>query len=74
MCIRDRAKAKIRSTGFPMDCTVTVDAKDRLYAVFDRPVKAATCGQSLVIYQDNVILAGGIIDSAGFSEGGKKNI
>lgn len=58
-------KAKIRSTGFPIDCTIYVDEFDRLCAEFKTPVKAATCGQSLVVYRDDVVLCGGIIDSTG---------
>ena len=57
-----RAKAKIRSTGQPADCTVHIDSNDRLCAVFDQGIKAATKGQSLVVYKDNIILCGGIID------------
>ncbi len=55
--------AKIRSTGTPVSCKVYVDGQDRLCAEFDTPVKAATCGQSLVIYDGDMVLAGGIISS-----------
>ena len=57
------ASAKIRSTGTPVSCEVYMDGQDRLCARFDVPVKAATCGQSLVVYDGDTILAGGIIDS-----------
>jgi tRNA U34 2-thiouridine synthase MnmA/TrmU len=36
----------------------------RIQAVFDTPVNAATCGQSLVVYDNDTIICGGIIDSA----------
>ena len=58
-----QASAKIRSTGTPVSCKVYMDSTDRLCAEFDTPVKAATCGQSLVIYEGDKVLAGGIIES-----------
>lgn len=58
-----RAGAKIRSTGTPVACKVYMDPQDRLCAEFDVPVKAATPGQSLVVYDGDRILVGGIIDS-----------
>ena len=57
------AGAKIRSTGTPVACEVSVDSQDRLCAVFDTPVKAATPGQSLVVYDKDKVLVGGIIES-----------
>lgn len=57
------ASAKIRSTGMPVACKVYMDSQDRLCADFDVPVKAATCGQSLVVYEGDKILCGGIIES-----------
>ena len=57
------ASAKIRSTGTPVACEVRIDEQDRLCAVFDTPVKAATPGQSLVVYDKDKVLAGGIIES-----------
>ena len=57
------ASAKIRSTGTPVACEVSIDSQDRLCAVFDTPVKAATPGQSLVVYDSDKVLVGGIIDS-----------
>lgn len=57
------ASAKIRSTGTPVACEVSLDSQDRLCAVFDTPVKAATPGQSLVIYDNDKVLCGGIIES-----------
>lgn len=57
------ASAKIRSTGTPVACEVNIDSQDRLCATFDTPVKAATCGQSLVVYDNDTILCGGIIES-----------
>lgn len=55
------AVAKIRSMGNMIPCTVTCDGAGRLVADFDEPVKAATCGQSLVVYDNDRVLCGGII-------------
>lgn len=55
--------AKIRSTGAPVACKAYIDSQDRLCAEFDTPVRAAAKGQSLVIYDGDTILCGGIIDS-----------
>ena len=57
------AQAKIRSTGTPIACKVFMDSQDRLCASFDTAVKAATCGQSLVVYDGDKILCGGIIEA-----------
>lgn len=58
------ATAKIRSAGAAVPCTVAKLEDGRISAVFDVPVKSATCGQSLVVYDDDTVLCGGIIDSA----------
>ena len=57
------ASAKIRSTGTPVSCNVRIDEVGRLCATFDVPVKAATPGQSLVVYDNDRVLCGGIIES-----------
>lgn len=57
------AFAKIRSVGEPMPVLVSYK-ENKLIAEFVKPVKAATPGQSLVIYDsDGSVLAGGIINS-----------
>jgi len=58
------AAAKIRSAGSVAPCTVSMLEDSRIQAVFDSPVNAATCGQSLVVYDNDTVLCGGIIDSA----------
>ena len=55
--------AKIRSTGIPVSGVLSVDSQDRLCLKFNASVKAATNGQSLVVYKDENVLCGGIIDS-----------
>jgi len=56
------AQAKIRSTGNPVPCKVFNAQDGTVKAVFSVPVKAATCGQSLVVYDGPYVLFGGIID------------
>ncbi|MFA6775573.1 MAG: tRNA 2-thiouridine(34) synthase MnmA [Sphaerochaetaceae bacterium] len=56
-------QAKIRSTGFAIEANAWENPDGSITAKFITPVKAATAGQSLVLYQDDHILCGGIITS-----------
>jgi len=60
-------KVKIRSTGMPVDAFVSSfkneDGVDVIKAVFDPPIQAATEGQSLVVYEGDDIVVGGIISN-----------
>lgn len=56
--------AKIRSTGQPIPASVVKEADGSITATFTQKVKAATNGQSLVIYEGDTIVAGGIISSS----------
>lgn len=55
------AKGKIRSASRAADCTVTQEGQ-RIIARFEGGVNAAALGQSLVIYDGDEILCGGIIE------------
>jgi tRNA-specific 2-thiouridylase len=55
-----KCKAKVRYRQPEQDCTVTVE-EGRVKVVFDRPQRAMTPRQSVVFYQDNLCLGGGII-------------
>ncbi len=59
-----RVEAKIRYRHTPAPATVTRIADDRLSVRFDTPQRAITPGQSLVLYEGDVVLGGGIIESA----------
>jgi tRNA-specific 2-thiouridylase len=57
---------KIRSTGSPVNAKIesfkSDDGEQHLRAIFDPPIQAATQGQSLVVYRDDDIICGGIIN------------
>ncbi len=57
-------KAKIRYRQSDQSCSVTMIDETHCEVVFDELQRAITPGQSIVFYDDNVCLGGGIIDSA----------
>ena len=59
---KQRAFAKIRYNHEGADCTVWME-DEKLYCEFDKPQRAVTPGQSLVVYQDGYVLCGGEIIS-----------
>ncbi len=56
-----KAQAKIRYKSHLVSCTIEVIDNNNMKIIFDEPVKSATKGQSLVIYQEDYLLGGGII-------------
>ena len=59
-----QCKAKIRYRQPDQDCTITHIEDGRCHVTFAKPQRAITPGQSVVFYQDEICLGGGIIDSA----------
>ena len=55
-----RARAKLRYTAKPADCTVTVTA-DGAELTFDEPQRAVTPGQTAVLYDGELVLGAGCI-------------
>jgi tRNA-specific 2-thiouridylase len=60
-----RCSAKIRYTHKEQSATVTPLENGLAMVVFDEPQRAATAGQSCVLYDGDIVLGGGIIDSVG---------
>lgn len=58
-----RAEAKIRYAHRAAPCRFSL-AGDRLEVYFDRPQRAITPGQSVVLYRDDIVLGGGVIEGA----------
>lgn len=59
-----RVDAKIRYSAKPAPATVYNNGKDSIRIVFDEPQRAITKGQSVVMYQGDKVVGGGIIDKS----------
>lgn len=57
-----RVEAKARYTAKPAWATVEQIAPDRIRVVFDEPQRAISAGQSVVLYDGDTVVGGGIID------------
>ena len=57
-----KVSAKIRYGFKTAECTVEPVDDDSVRVVFDEPQRAVTVGQSIVFYDDDIVLGGGIID------------
>ena len=55
-------KAKVRYRQADQDCKIIQISNDACSVVFKQPQRAMTPGQSIVFYQDDVCLGGGVID------------
>ena len=56
-----RCSAKVRYRQQDQVCTLYPDREESVTVVFDEPVRAITPGQSVVFYDQDVCLGGGII-------------
>ena len=59
-----RCAAKIRYNHPPQNATATITGADEITVRFDEPQSAITPGQAVVLYDSDVVLGGGWIDSA----------
>ena len=59
-----RLTGKIRYAHKGAPCTVEMAGEDRIKCVFDEPQRAITPGQALVLYDADVVAAGGLIMGA----------
>ncbi len=57
-----RVKAKIRYNQKEQPATVEQIAKDKILVTFDEPQRAITKGQSVVLYDGDIVVGGGIIE------------
>ena len=56
-----RCKAKHRYQSKETPCTATVLPDGRVEILFDEPVRALTQGQAVVLYDDDIVVGGGVI-------------
>lgn len=56
-----KAQAKIRYKSNFTPCTIEIIDNENIKVIFDEPIKSATPGQSLVFYDNDIVLGGGII-------------
>ena len=56
-----RCKAKHRYQAKETPCTATALPDGRVEIVFDEPVRALTVGQAVVLYEDDIVVGGGVI-------------
>ena len=57
----NKVQGKIRYKSAPVSCTFEIIDDNNMKIIFDEPVKSATPGQSLVLYNNDILLGGGII-------------
>ncbi len=62
-----KCKAKIRSTQEPTEVTISPAEDGNVKVVFENMQKSIAMGQSVVFYDEDVVIGGGIIDSVGFA-------
>lgn len=56
-------EAKVRYSARPAKAKLTQLDEDHIKLVFDEPQRAITKGQSVVVYQGNLVVGGGIVES-----------
>jgi tRNA-specific 2-thiouridylase len=58
-----RLTAKIRYRQNDQTCHITITGKNKYIIIFDEAQRAITPGQSIVFYQDDICLGGGVIET-----------
>jgi tRNA-uridine 2-sulfurtransferase len=62
-----KCRSKIRYRQPDQPCCITSTKEGKIHVTFDVPQRAVTPGQSIVFYDGNICLGGGVIDEAGLS-------
>ena len=57
-----KAQGKIRYKSPLLSCNIEIINNNNLKIIFNEPVRSATPGQSLVLYDNDILLGGGIIE------------
>ena len=60
--VKDKITAKIRSTQEPTEVSYEIIDENNIKIIFKEYQKSIATGQSVVLYEDDVVIAGGIID------------
>ena len=61
--VGDKLMAQVRYRQQKQECTVVEASDDKVLVKFDKPQRAVTLGQSLVLYEGNYCLGGGFISN-----------
>ena len=59
-----KAQAKIRSTQEPVNVIAKPLPDGKIKVIFDDLQKSIAIGQSVVLYNEDIVLGGGVIDSS----------
>lgn len=60
--VKNKVKAKIRSTQEPTDVSYEIIDSDTIKITFDEYQKSIATGQSVVLYDEDTVIGGGVID------------
>jgi len=63
-----KAKARLRSRQMETPCQIFPLSENSVEVRFDQPQYSAAPGQSIVFYQDDVVLGGGIIQKVSYNK------
>lgn len=66
-----KVEAKIRYNAAPVQATARILENEQLMITFDQPQKAVTPGQSVVLYQGDRVMGGGVITRPNFAKPGE---
>ena len=59
-----KVKAKIRYNAIEQEAKLKIISENKISVVFDKPVRAITPGQPVVLYKNDKVLGGGIIKNS----------